>query len=61
MVYLLTTDTVERAGIVGNVGIQVRPELNQEERIARALLVEFLEATGLLREFVVDLLHLHRL
>lgn len=59
--YSLTTDTVEGAGVARNVGIQVGPELDQEERVAGALLVQLLEAAGLLREFVVDLLHLDRL
>lgn len=42
-------------------GESAHPELDEEEGIRGPLLVELLQATLLLGEFVVDLTHIHRL
>lgn len=52
---LLARHAVERPGLVLDVGIEISPELDEEEGRLGTLVVELLEATLLLREFVVYL------
>ena len=58
-------DAVEgvlRAGRVGRAGVvEVRPELDEEEGLGRALLVQLLQTALLLGELVLDLAHVDRL
>lgn len=49
---LLAGNAVEGAGFVLDVGIEISPELDEEEGRLRALLVQLLKAALLLREFV---------
>ena len=52
---------VEGAWIVGNIGIEVGPELDEEEGLLGSLLVQLLQPLLLLGELVLDLPHVHRL
>ena len=54
-------DAVERVVAVGDVGVEIRPELDEEERLCGALLVQLLQAALLLRKLVLDLAHVDRL
>ena len=54
-------DAVEGVALVREVGVEVRPELDEEEGVARPLLVQLLQAPGLLGELVLYLPHVHRL
>ena len=56
----LTAHAIKGAHVVLQVRVQIGPEFDQEEGVLRPLLVQLLQAAGLLRELVVDLLHVHR-
>ena len=43
---------------VRDVGVEIRPELDEEERLGGALLVKLFQAALLLRKFVLDLAHI---
>lgn len=47
--------SVEGTGLVLNVRVEVRPKFDKKEGVLRSLVVELLQATLLLREFVVYL------
>jgi hypothetical protein len=47
--------SVERPGLVRDVGVQVGPELDQVEGVLGTLLVQLLEPALLLRKLVLDL------
>lgn len=59
--HLLTTDTIKCSSIVLQVGIEIGPELHQEEGILRALFVQLFKPAALLGKLVVDFLHVHGL
>jgi hypothetical protein len=52
---LLARDAVKSPGLVLDVGIEISPELDEEEGGLRTLVVQLLQAALLLREFVVYL------
>lgn len=54
-------NSVEGVGIVQVIRVEVRPEFDEEERVAGSLLVQLLEAAFLLWELVIYLLHVYRL
>ena len=54
-------DAVERVVAVGDVGVEIRPELDKEKGFSGALLVQLLQAALLLRKLVLDLAHVDRL
>ena len=54
-------DAVERVVAVGDVGVEIRPELDKEKGFGGALLVQLLQAALLLRKLVLDLAHVDRL
>lgn len=56
---ILTRNSVERSALFLDVSVQIRPEFDQEESICWSFVVELLQPTLLLREFVVDLLDIH--
>jgi len=60
-VFLRSGDAIESAALVGDVGVEVGPELDEEEGVPGPLLVELLQPARLLRELVLDLPHVHRL
>lgn len=57
--YLLARYTVESSRLVLDVGVEIRPELHEEEGYLRSFVVQLLEAAFLLRELVVNLPHVH--
>ena len=59
--YSLACDAVEGPGLVLDVGIEISPELDEEEGRCGALVVQLLQAALLLREFVVYLPDVDRL
>jgi len=59
--HLLAGNTIECPCLILDVGIEVRPKLNKEESILWAFIIEFLQPTLLLREFVIDLPHVYSL
>lgn len=58
---LLASNSVESTSLVLNVGVEVCPELDQEESILGSLVIQLFEATLLLWELVIDLPHIHGL
>lgn len=60
-VYSLARNAVERPGLVLDVGIEISPELDEEEGGLGAFVVQLLQAALLLREFVVYLPDVDRL
>lgn len=58
--YLLTAHAIKGANIVLQVGVQIGPEFHQEKGVLWSFLVQFLQAARLLRELVIDLLHVNR-
>ena len=52
---LLASNSIKCSGLILDIDIQVCPELDKEEGILRALIIEFFQTTLLLRELVVDL------
>lgn len=57
--YSLATDAIKCSSIVLQVGIEIGPELHQEEGILWALFVQLFEPATLLWIFVVDFLHVN--
>lgn len=57
---LRTRDAVKRFRAVLDVRVEIRPKLDQEERVLRPLLVQVFEA-AFIGEFVVYLLDIDRL
>ena len=54
-------NAIEGGSLVTYFGVEVRPELDEEESVLRALAVEHLQSVVLFRELVLDLPYVHRL
>ena len=52
-------DAVEGVVLAAGAGVQVGPELDQEEGVLRALVKQLLQPARPLGEFVLDLPHVH--
>ena len=54
-------DAVEGGCLIADLSVEVCPELDEEEGVLGALAVQLLQPVRFLREFVLDLPHVHRL
>ena len=59
--YSRCADTIERIAVISVGHVEVCPELDKEESVLGALAVQLLQPVRFLREFVLDLSHIHRL
>lgn len=59
--YLLTGNTIEGPCLILYVSIEVSPKFDEEECILWTLIVEFLQPTLFLGEFVIDLPYIYSL
>ena len=59
--YSRCADAIERIAVISVGHVEVGPELDEEEGVLGALAVQLLQPVRFLREFVLDLPHVHRL